>query len=86
MVVKVEVFTAEPPCAGCVKLLEMADEIAKTYGKKVNVIKHIGPSEEFNKYKLTLVPAVVIEEGKIMLMGVCPDKETFIAALKEVGV
>jgi hypothetical protein len=86
MVVKVEVFTAEPPCAGCAKLLEMADEIAKRYGEKVNVIKHVGPCEEFNKYKLTLVPAVVVEEGKIMLMGVCPDMDTFIAALKEVGV
>ena len=86
MVAKVEVFTAEPPCAGCVKLLEMADEIAKIYGEKVDVIKHIGPSEEFDKYKLTLVPAVVIEEGKIMLMGVCPDMDTFVAALKEVGV
>ena len=86
MVVKVEVFTAEPPCAGCVKLLEMADGIAKTYGEKVNVIKHIGSSEEFDKYKLTLVPAVVIEEGKIMLMGVCPDTGTFVVALKEVGV
>ena len=86
MVVKVEVFTAEPPCAGCVKLLEMADEIAKSYGEKVNVIKHIGPCEEFDKYKLTLVPAVVVEEGKIMLMGVCPDMDTFAASLKEVGV
>jgi hypothetical protein len=27
MVVKVEVFTAGPPCAGCVKLLEYADLI-----------------------------------------------------------
>ncbi len=86
MVVKVEVFTAEPPCAGCVKLLEMADEIAKRYGDKVDVIKYIGMSEEFGKYKLTLVPAVVIEEGKIILMGVCPDMDTFVASLKEVGI
>jgi len=50
------------------------------------VIKHIGPSEAFDKYQLTLVPAVVIEEGKIMLMGVCPDMDTFAAALKEMGI
>ena len=27
--VKIEVFTAEPPCPGCLKLLELADEIQK---------------------------------------------------------
>lgn len=27
MVVKVETFTAKPPCAGCLKLLEYADLI-----------------------------------------------------------
>lgn len=84
--VKVEFFTAEPPCAGCVDLLKMADEVAKVYGGKVEVIKHIGPSEEFERYGLTLVPAVVFEEGRIMLVGLCPDMETIAASLRELGV
>jgi len=86
MVVKLEVFTAEPPCAGCVKLLESADWVKGKFGEKVDVIKHVGPSEEFNKYELTLVPAVVVGEGKVMLMGVCPDEETLIAAMNECGL
>jgi hypothetical protein len=84
--VKVEFFTAEPPCAGCVDLLKIADIIAKKYGKKVNVVKHIGLCEEFKRYNLTMVPAVVFEEGRIMIMGVCPDMETLTASLRELGV
>jgi len=84
--VKVEFFTAEPPCAGCIELLKTADDVAEKYGARIQVIKHIGPCEEFNKYGLTVVPAVVFEEGRIMLMGVCPDMDTIIASFKELGV
>ncbi|BDH78720.1 MAG TPA: hypothetical protein GXX31_04190 [Methanothermobacter sp.] len=83
--VKIEVFTAEPPCPGCLKLLELADEIQKEY-PDIEVIKHVGPSEAYERYNLTVVPAVVAEEGLIKVMGVCPSKETMIAILKEMGV
>jgi thiol-disulfide isomerase/thioredoxin len=84
--VKVEFFTAEPPCAGCVELLRLADELAEKYGDRLEVIKHVGPCKEFDEYGLTVVPAVVFEGGRIMLMGVCPDMETLTASLKELGV
>lgn len=86
MKVKVEVFTAEPPYVGCLKLLEYADLIKEKYGDKVEVIKHIGPCEEFNKYGLTVVPAIVFNEEKIKIMGVCPSLKTIEMALKELGV
>ena len=86
MVVKVEVFTAEPPCAGCLKLLEIADLLKEKYGERVDVIKHIGPCEEFNRYGLTVVPAMVFNEGKIKIMGVCPSTKTIETALMEMGV
>jgi hypothetical protein len=86
LVVKVEVFTAEPPCAGCSKLLEIADLLKKKYGERVEVTKHIGPCEEFSKYHLTVVPAVVFNEGRIKIMGVCPSMQTIEASLKEMGV
>jgi thiol-disulfide isomerase/thioredoxin len=38
--VKLETFTAEPPCPGCSKLLGLAEEIEKEYGEKLEVIKH----------------------------------------------
>jgi len=86
LVVKVEVFTAEPPCAGCLKLLEIADSLEKKYGKRIEVIKHIGPCEEFSKYGLTVVPAMVFNEGRIKIMGVCPSLKTIEASLREMGV
>jgi len=86
LVVKVEVFTAEPPCAGCLKLLEIADLLKEKYCGRVEVIKHIGPCEEFDKYGLTVVPAMVFNEGKIKIMGVCPSVKTIEAALMEMGV
>ncbi|WP_455367389.1 thioredoxin family protein [[Eubacterium] cellulosolvens] len=86
MSVTMEVFTAEPPCAGCTKLLQIADDIAQKYKGKVEVLKHIGPSKEFEAYRLTLVPAVVFNKGKIKIIGVCPSRETLIASLKEMGI
>jgi len=81
---KLEVFTAEPPCPGCLKLLELADRIKEEYGDKVDVVKHIGPCDEFTKYGITVVPAVVID-GRIKLMGVCPSEKTLRTALWEAG-
>ena len=49
------------------------------------MVKHIGPCEEFDKYGLTVVPAVVIE-ARIQIMGVCPSEKTITAALWEVGL
>jgi len=86
LVVKIEVFTAEPPCAGCLKLLEIADLLKERYGNRVEVVKHVGPCEEFKKYGLTVVPAMVFNEGKIKIMGVCPSMKTIEAALMEMGV
>ncbi|MDI9623371.1 MAG: thioredoxin family protein [Methanothermobacter sp.] len=83
--VKIEIFTAEPPCPGCLKLLELADKIKKEH-PEVEVIKHVGPSKAHEKYNLTVVPAIVAEEGLIKIMGVCPSKKTMIAILKELGV
>lgn len=82
---KLETFTAEPPCPGCSKLLDLADTIKKEYGDKLEVVKHIGPCDEFKRYELTVVPAVVVD-GRIKIMGVCPSKKTIKAALWEVGL
>lgn len=83
---KVEVFTAEPPCAGCVSLLGIADLLKTKYGDRVELIKHVGPCKEFTKYRLTVVPAMVFNEGKIKIMGVCPSMKTIEAALMEMGI
>ncbi|KAF5435264.1 Thioredoxin domain-containing protein [Candidatus Methanophagaceae archaeon] len=82
---KLETFTAVPPCPGCTKLLELADRIKGNYGNELEVVKHIGLCAEFDKYGLTVVPAVVIGE-RILIMGVCPSEKTIKAALWEIGL
>jgi len=82
---KLETFTTEPPCPGCSKLMDLADAIKEEYGNKLEVVKHIGPCDEFDKYGMTVVPAVVVD-GRIKIMGVCPSKKTIKAALWEVGL
>ena len=84
MKVKMEVFSGDPPCPGCVAILALADEYAKKYEGKLEVIKLIGQEAmaKFEEYKLGCVPAVVVNE-KIRIEGICPSRTTLDTALRE---
>ncbi len=87
MTVKMEVFSGDPPCPGCVAILALADEFAKKYKAKLEVVKLIGEQAiaKFEEYKLGCVPAVVINE-KIRVEGICPSRATLTNALRESGL
>ena len=87
MKVKMEVFSGDPPCPGCVAILALADEYAKKYKGKLEVIKLIGQEAmaKFEEYKLGCVPAVVVNE-KIRIEGICPSRTTLDNALREGGL
>ena len=87
MKVKMEVFSGDPPCPGCVAILALADEFAKKYKGKLEVIKLIGQeaTAKFEEYKLGCVPAVVINE-QIRIEGICPSRTTLANALREGGL
>lgn len=87
MKVRMEVFSGAPPCPGCVAILALADEYAKKYKGKLEVIKLIGQEamDKFEEYKLGCVPAVVINE-KIRIEGICPSRTTLDTALREGGL
>ena len=87
MKVKMEVFSGDPPCPGCVAILALADEFAGKYKGKLEVIKLIGEEAiaKFEEYKLGCVPAVVINE-KIRIEGICPSRSTLANALREGGL
>ncbi|MFC2019928.1 thioredoxin family protein [Chloroflexota bacterium] len=87
MKVKMEVFSGDPPCPGCVAILSLADEFAKKYKSELEVIKFIGEEAiaKFNEYKLGCVPAIVINE-KIRVEGICPSRTTLENALREGGL
>ena len=83
--VKIEAFLSTPTCSGGVNLSRLLQEIQDEFGDKVEVITYKGRHELFEKYNLTVAPAVVIGE-LVRVMGVCPSKESLISALKETGL
>ena len=87
MKVKMEVFSGDPPCPGCVAILALADEYAKKYKGRLDVVKFIGQEavSKFEEYKLGCVPAVVVNE-KIRIEGICPSRATLETALREGGL
>lgn len=87
MMIKMEIFSGGPYCSGCVNILELANEYAKKYKDKLEVIKYIGDeaTSRFGSYHIGCVPAVVIN-GKIRIEGICPSRDTLENALKEAGL
>jgi hypothetical protein len=85
--IKMEVFSGEPPCSGCIDVLKLADEYIQRSKAGLQIIKLIGKeaSAKFNEYKLGCTPAIVINE-KIRIEGICPSRETLDNALKEAGL
>jgi predicted DsbA family dithiol-disulfide isomerase len=87
MTVKMEVFSGDPPCPGCLAILALADEFAEKHKGELEVIKLIGEeaTAKFEEYKLGCVPAIVINE-KIRIEGICPSRATLANALREGGL
>lgn len=87
MTVRMEVFSGDPPCPGCIAVLALADEYAKKYGDELEVIKLVGKQAlaKFEEYKLGCTPAVVINET-IRIEGICPSRTTLDNALREGGL
>ena len=83
--IKIEAFLSVPACSGGITLSKLLKEIEEEYGNKVEVTTCKGRHELYQKYNLTAAPAVVVGE-LVRIMGVCPSKETLIAALREAGL
>jgi hypothetical protein len=85
--VKMEVFSGDPPCPGCVAILALADEYTEKYRGKVEVKKYIGEEglAKFQEYKMLCVTALVVNEV-IKIEGICPSRRTMDAALREGGL
>lgn len=88
MVVIMEVFSGDPPCPGCVAILELADTYGRRYDSgELEITKYVGAEglEKYKEYNLYCVPAVVIN-GIIKIEGICPDEGTLNNALREGGL
>ena len=85
--VKLEVFSGDPPCPGCVALVDLAQKVAKKYEGELQlpVFKGAEAMEKFEAYKLFCVPAAVVN-GSIRIEGMCPSEATLNNALREGGL
>lgn len=87
MPVRLEVFSGDPPCPGCVDLLKLCEAVAQEYAGQVELVKYIGQEglAKFKEYNLFCVPAVVVN-GYIKIQGVVPSRTTLLNALREGGL
>ena len=85
--VKLEVFSGDPPCPGCVALVDLAQKVAKKYERELElaVFKGAEAMEKFEAYRLFCVPAAVVN-GSIRIEGMCPSEATLNNALREGGL
>ncbi len=82
-----EIFSGDPPCPGCVALVELAERLAPQYADELDMVIYKGAEgmEKFEEYHLSCVPAAVIN-GSIRIEGLCPSEATLNNALREGGL
>lgn len=85
--VKLEVFSGDPPCPGCVALVELARRVAARYEGELELTVYQGAAglDRFEAYRLFCVPAAVVN-GSIRIEGMCPSEATLNNALREGGL
>jgi hypothetical protein len=85
--VKLEVFSGDPPCPGCVAIIELAQRVAAKYPNELELLIYSGAEglEKFEQYRLFCVPAAVVN-GTIRIEGMCPSEATLNNALREGGL
>ncbi len=85
--VKLEIFSGDPPCPGCVAIIELAERVAAKYPDdlELGILKGSGAMDKFEEYKLFCVPAAVVN-GTIRIEGMCPSEATLNNALREGGL
>ena len=85
--VKLEIFSGEPPCPGCVAIIDLAKEVATRYEEELELTIYEGQEgmQKFEAYRLFCVPATVVN-GSIRIEGMCPSQATLNNALREGGL
>jgi hypothetical protein len=85
--VKLEVFSGDPPCPGCVALVQLAERVASGYEGELELTVYKGAEgmDRFEAYRLFCVPAAVVN-GSIRIEGMCPSEATLNNALREGGL
>jgi hypothetical protein len=87
MMVKLEIFSGDPPCPGCVAIIDLAQRVAVKYEGELELSIYQGADamQKFEEYRLFCVPAAVVN-GTIRIEGMCPSEATLNNALREGGL
>ncbi|OAT86135.1 thioredoxin family protein [Desulfotomaculum copahuensis] len=87
MAVKMEVFSGNPPCPGCLEIMNLCRSVAEEYGEEIEFTPYVGEEgmAKFDEYRMFCVPAVVVN-GFIKIEGVVPSRFTLLNALREGGL
>ena len=85
--VKLEILSGNPPCPGCVALIDLAKRVAAKYEGELEltILEGTDAMERFEVYGLFCVPAAVVN-GTIRIEGMCPSEATLNNALREGGL
>ena len=86
--VELEVFSGDPPCPGCVAIIDLAKRIKARYGDdelRLTIYSGEEAMNKFEEYGLFCVPAAVVN-GSIRIEGMCPSEATLNNALREGGL
>jgi hypothetical protein len=85
--VRLEIFSGDPPCPGCVTIIQLAKRVAAKYEDELELTIYEGAAgmEKFEEYRLFCVPAAVVN-GSIRIEGMCPSEATLNNALREGGL
>ena len=86
--VELEVFSGDPPCPGCMAIVELARKVAARYAEaelQLTVYEGEEGLQKFGEYGLFCVPAAVVN-GSIRVEGMCPSEATLNNALREGGL
>ena len=84
--IRIEAFVSVPPCSGGVAVKRLLKEIEAEYGDQVEIVFHTGPGDpEWEEYAITNAPALVVGD-LVKFVGVAPDKESLVGALREAGL
>jgi hypothetical protein len=85
--VKLEIFSGDPPCPGCIAIIDLAKKVTAKYPDELELTVLAGAQamDKFTEYKLFCVPAAVVN-GSIRIEGMCPSEATLNNALREGGL
>ena len=81
----VEAFLSVPPCSGGIAVRRLLKRAQEEFGEQIEVITQVGRNERWDEYHINNAPGLVVGD-LVKFVGVAPDYECFVGALREAGL